>query len=424
MNSPLETYYTAKCAAEFLMIPTLKLSAVQVLGLACLGVLMGGWLKRKLPLLDRLNIPVSIAGGMVFALVAWLLRDRYVNLEADLVLRDMLMVAFMTTIGLSARLKLLREGGWQVVRLLGIGTIGAVLQNLLGMGLAKALSVDPRLGILAGSVALTGGPATAIAWGGTFEKMGLVGAAAVGMASATFGIAVAGLIGGYIGGWLIRRHHLSGAGPRPANSLKRDPDAVPSPDPGRRPAPQQQPQKLLATVIVMGIAMGVGNLLSLEVEHLGFLLPSYIGAMIVAAVIRNLDDRLGFARISQPEVDSLGKIALYLFIVMALLTLRLWELAHLALPLVVILTAQVALCWLMCVTMSYWVMGRNYESAVMASGFCGFMLGITANAIACMEELVEKFGPAPQAFLVVPVVGAFLIDFTNSMIITAMANFR
>ena len=345
------------------MIPTLKLSAVQVLGLACLGVLMGGWLKRKLPLLDRLNIPVSIAGGMVFALVAWLLRDRYVNLEADLVLRDMLMVAFMTTIGLSARLKLLREGGWQVVRLLGIGTIGAVLQNLLGMGLAKALSVDPRLGILAGSVALTGGPATAIAWGGTFEKMGLVGAAAVGMASATFGIAVAGLIGGYIGGWLIRRHHLSGAGPRPANSLKRDPDAVPSPDPGRRPAPQQQPQKLLATVIVMGIAMGVGNLLSLEVEHLGFLLPSYIGAMIVAAVIRNLDDRLGFARISQTEVDSLGKIALYLFIVMALLTLRLWELAHLALPLVVILTAQVALCWLMCVTMSYWVMGRNYESA-------------------------------------------------------------
>jgi len=158
------------------------------------------------------------------------------------------------------------------------------------------------------------------------------------------------------------------------------------------------------------------------VEHLGFVLPSYIGAMIVAAAIRNLDDRFHFARISQPEVDSLGKIALYLFIVMALLTLRLWELAHLALPLVVILTAQVALCWLMCVTMSYWVMGRNYESAVMASGFCGFMLGITANAIACMEELVEKYGPAPQAFLVVPVVGAFLIDFTNSMIITAMAN--
>jgi len=391
------------------MIPTWKLSAVQVLGLACLGVLICGWLKRKVPLLDRLNIPVSIAGGMVFALAALLLRDRYVNLDADLVLCDMLMVAFMTTIGLSARLKLIRAGGVQVVKLLVIGTIGAVLQNGLGMGLAKALGLDPRLGILAGSVALTGGPATAIAWGATFEQRGLVGAGAVAMASATFGIAVAGLIGGYIVGWLIRRHGLKSSGNHRASFPEKD-------------QPQAAPSKLLQTVVVMGIAMGLGNLLSLQMEKLGLILPSYIGAMIVAAVIRNLDDRFHFADVSQPDVETLGKIALYLFIVMALLTLRLWELAHLAVPLVVILAAQVALCWLMCITMSFRVMGRDYESAVMASGFCGFMLGITANAIACMEELVEKYGPAPQSFLVVPIVGAFLIDFTNSLIITAMAN--
>ena len=178
----------------------------------------------------------------------------------------------------------------------------------------------------------------------------------------------------------------------------------------------------MATVLVMGVAMGLGNLLSLAMERLGLILPSYIGAMIVAAVIRNLDDRYHFARVSQPDVDTLGKIALYLFIVMALLTLRLWELAHLALPLIVILAAQVALCCLMCVTMSFQAMGRDYESAVMASGFCGYMLGITANAVACMEELVEKYGPAPEAFLVVPVVGAFLIDFTNSLIVTTLAN--
>jgi ESS family glutamate:Na+ symporter len=168
--------------------------------------------------------------------------------------------------------------------------------------------------------------------------------------------------------------------------------------------------------------MGLGNLLSLGLERLGLILPIYIGAMIVAAVIRNLDDRFGFLRISQPDVDALGKVALYLFIVMALITLRLWELARLALPLIAILAAQVALCWLMCITLCYRVMGRNYESAVMSAGFCGFMLGITANAVACMEELVEKYGPAPQAFLVVPVVGAFLVDFTNSLIITTMAN--
>ena len=391
------------------MIATWKLGAVQVLGLACLGVLMGGWLRRRLPVLERLNIPVSIVGGMVFAIAALLLRDRYLNLEPDTVLRDMLMVAFMTTIGLSARLQLLREGGVQVVRLLAISSIGAALQNLLGIGLAKLLGVDVRLGILAGSVALTGGPATSIAFGGTFEKMGVAGATAVAMAAATFGIAVAGLIGGYIGGWLIRRHGLKPAARVPSAGA-------------RSPAPAAVPEKLLATVLVMGVAMGLGNLLSLGMERLGLILPGYIGAMMVAAVIRNLDDRYRFARISQAEVEMAGKIALYLFIVMALLTLRLWELSHLALPLIVILAAQVAFCWLMCATMSFRVMGRDYESAITASGFCGYMLGITANAVACMEELVEKYGPAPESFLIVPVVGAFLIDFTNSLIITGLAN--
>ncbi|HEY2013522.1 MAG TPA: sodium/glutamate symporter [Bryobacteraceae bacterium] len=393
------------------MIPTWKLSAVQVLGLACLGVLLGAWLKRKLPLLDRLNIPVSIAGGMVFALIPLVLRDRYLNLDGDTVLRDMLMIAFMTTIGLSARLQLIREGGVKVIKLLAIGSVGAVLQNLLGMGIAKVLGVDARLGILAGSVALTGGPATAIAFGGTFEKMGVTGASAVAMASATFGIAVAGLIGGYIGGWLIRRRGLKSRGAEGRPRLEQK-------SPGQSPSVLN----ILPLVLIMGVAMGIGNLLSLWMEHLGLILPGYIGAMVVAAVIRNLDDRYRFAHISQVQVDALGKVALYLFIVMALLTLRLWELAHLALPLVVILAAQVALCWLMCVTMCYWAMGRDYESAITSSGFCGFMLGVTANAIACMEELVEKYGPAPEAFLVVPIVGAFLIDFTNSLIITTMAN--
>jgi glutamate:Na+ symporter, ESS family len=140
--------------------------------------------------------------------------------------------------------------------------------------------------------------------------------------------------------------------------------------------------------------------------------------MIVAAVIRNA----GRLKIAQDEIDLVGRVALYLFIVMALITLRLWELAHLALPLLAILAAQVAMCWAMCVTVVYWGMGRDYEAAVTSAGFCGFMLGITANAVACMEELVEKYGAAPQAFLIVPVVGAFLIDFTNSLIITGLAN--
>jgi ESS family glutamate:Na+ symporter len=179
---------------------------------------------------------------------------------------------------------------------------------------------------------------------------------------------------------------------------------------------------LLNTVLVMAVSMGVGSIVSAGFERAHVILPVYIGSMIVAAVIRNLDDRYGFARVSQPEVDACGRVALFLFIVMALVSLRLWELAHLAMPMLVMLAAQVVFCWAMCVWMVFRVMGRRYEAAVSAAGFCGFMLGITANAVACMEELVEKHGPAPQAFLVVPIVGAFLIDFTNSLIITTMAN--
>jgi ESS family glutamate:Na+ symporter len=385
--------------------PAWKLNPAQVLALACLGVALGSWLKRRAPLLDRLDIPVPVVGGMVYALLTLALHGRVVNLEADTTLRDLLMIAFMTTIGLNARLELIRKGGAGVLKLLCIASIGAALQNVLGMALATALRVDPRLGILTGSVALAGGPATAAAFGPTFEKLGVQGATTVALAAATFGIAVAGLIGAYIGARLIGR--------------KRAAAHVATRNAARGPA---QSSNLLTAVLVIGVCIGLGNLLSGAIERQGVILPAYIGAMIVGAILRNLDDRFHFARIAQPDIDTLGRIALYLFIAMALLTLRLWELAHLALPMLVMLAAQVAFCWLMCVTICYRGMGRNYESAVATAGFCGFMLGITANAVACMEELVEKYGPAPQAFLVVPIVGAFLIDFTNSFIITAMMN--
>jgi ESS family glutamate:Na+ symporter len=389
------------------VIPTWKISAVQVLGLAALGVVIGGWIKRRVPVLDRLNIPVPILGGMVYAVATLALRDRVANIDADTALRDLLMIAFMTTIGLSARLQLLREGGAKLLWFFAIASLGALLQNILGIGLARVLGVDMRLGILTGSVALAGGPATALAFGSTFEKMGVAGATTVAFASATFGITVAGLIGGYIGGRLIRRRGLK---------------AEAAVEQAAVPRAEVRGGSLLTTVVVIAISMGAGSLVSAGFERAHVILPIYIGSMIVAAVIRNLDDRYQLARISQWEVDSAGRIALFLFIVMALVTLRLWELAHLALPMLVLLAVQVAFCWAMCVTLCFGTMGRNYEAAVSSAGFCGFMLGITANAVACMEELVEKYGPAPQAFLVVPIVGAFLIDFSNSLIITAMAN--
>ncbi len=188
--------------------------------------------------------------------------------------------------------------------------------------------------------------------------------------------------------------------------------------------PGSRTAQLLPAILVLGVPIGLGSLLSDFISRHGIILPGYIGAMIVAALIRNLDDRYHFARLSEPDVTAIGRMVLNLFIVMALLTLRLWELAHLALPMLVMLTAQVALCWLACRTVVFWIMGRDYEAAVTSAGFCGFMLGITSNAMASMEVLVEKFGAAPRAFLVVPVVGAFQIDITNYLIVTAMANWH
>jgi glutamate:Na+ symporter, ESS family len=384
------------------MIPVLKVNAAEVFGLGCFGVAMGLWLKRRLPILDRLNIPAPIAGGMVYALVTMALRDRVANFEFDGGLRDLAQMAFMTTVGLAASARLIREGGVGVAKLLAISVVGAVLQNALGMGIAKLLGVDPRLGILAGAVSLAGGPATSLAFGPMFEKLGVAGATTAAFASATFGICVAGLISARIGAQIIRRRALKPAEASPVE---------------KRGLTPQVSSDLLRTIVILGICMGAGAVVSGAIERTGIILPGYIGAMIVAAVVRNSG-----VRIPESDLLTVGKVSLYLFIVMALLTLKLWELVHLALPILIILIAQVALVWGMCLTLSYWVMGRDYEAAVTTAGFCGYMLGTTSNAVASMEELVEKFGAAPRSFLVVPIVGAFLIDFTDSIIITASAN--
>ncbi len=385
---------------------TVTLNSLHVLALAALGVALGEWLRARLDLLRRLSIPAPVAGGLIYAVLTLGLRGR-VNFEMDMSLRDLFMIAFFTTVGLGASWRLIRRGGPQLLLYLGVATAGAVLQNGLGIALARAFGMDPLLGIVSGSVALAGGPATSLAFGSTFEKMGAHGAAAVGLASATFGITVAGLLSGYIGAALIRRHRLAAPGTGSTEP------AVVAAAPG---------SGLISGVIVIAVCMGVGNLISAGIERTGAVLPAYIGAMIAAAILRNLDDRLAFARIESRTVTALGNIALYLFIVMALLTLRLWELAALALPLLAMLAAQVALAWILCVTLSFLTMGRTYESAVMAAGYCGFMLGTTANAVAAMDELGRRFGPAPQAFLTVTLVGGFLIDFANALVITGLAN--
>jgi len=330
------------------------------------------------------------------------------NLQLDMVLRDVLMVAFFTTVGMSASLRLLIVGGRLVTIFLLAATGGLVLQIVWGVTAAHLLGLPPLLGVIPGAVSLTGGPATSLAFGPTLEKVGVEGATAVGLASAVFGIVVSGLLGGFVGGVLIKRRGLT---PKPV-----DPGVAPEElDPGRVGS-------TMDNVLALALAMAAGTLISKGLERMGWTLPAYVGAMIAAGILRNLDDRFDFAGIVQTTMDEIGGIALELFIVMALLTLKLWELTHLAGPVLVILLGQVVLTVSLCWFLVFPLMGRDHPAAVMAGGYCGFMLGTTANAMASMGEIVRKSGPAPQAFFVVSIVGAFLIDFINALLITETIN--
>jgi glutamate:Na+ symporter, ESS family len=392
--------------------PTIQLTSIQVLGVACAGLLIGAGIKRLFPVLGRLSVPGSVLGGLVYAVASLVLRERVVSFKFDLVLRDVLMIAFFTTVGMSASLRLLKLGGRRVAIFLGVSVLGLLVQIAWGTGAAKAFSLPPLFGVIPGAVSLTGGPATALAFGPVLEKAGVPGATAVGLASAVFGIVVSGLLGGYVGSFLVRRHRLAPEVGERTSLPVIDVDA----------GPREKHGSYLHHILLVGIAMALGSVVSLGFAKWGLTLPAYIGAMLVAGLLRNLDDWSQLAGIDQHKMEAIGEVALELFIVMALLTLELWHLAQLALPVLVILVGQVVLTVGLAWTVLYWLMGRNYTSAVMAGGYCGFMLGTTANAMACMNEITRKTGPAPQAFFAVGIVGAFLIDFINALLITQALN--
>lgn len=406
----------------------LKLDLVHTVALAGVMLFIGYGIRRAVPLLGRYNIPAPVIGGLIVSLTALVTRGAGTPLlELDTTLQTPMMVAFFTSVGYAASLSLLRVGGPQVLLFFGAATAFAVVQNVLGGVVAVAFGLDPLFGVLAGSTTLTGGPATGLAFAPLFEEAGVTGAATLAVAAAMIGIVMGGVIGGPIGTRLIERHRLRE--PRARTVTVAPPSAsevieTQLPE-GRADAPEGEDRGsylLLKNVVAILVAMWIGSWVSRGFSALGLTLPGYIGAMLVAAAIRNLDDATGLIGISQRVIDDLGSAALSLFIVMALMSLQLWEIAGLALPLLVVLAAQVGLIALICLWPIYRLMGRDYESAVMSAGFCGFMLGTTANAMANMESLVERYGPAPRAFLVVPIVGAFFIDFTNAVIITVFVN--
>jgi ESS family glutamate:Na+ symporter len=403
-----------------------RLDMIQTLALASVVLFMGYGIRRKIGVLDRYNIPAPVVGGFLFAAVALTLRlQGVVGFEFDATLQAPLMIAFFTTIGLGASLGLLKIGGPQVLLFWVLASVLAIFQDVVGVGIAKLLGVHPFLGLIAGSITMTGGHGTGAAFGKLMEdQYGFRAGVTLAMAAATFGLVSGGLIGGPIATALIRRNHPkhtpvriskeAQAAVAQINPLDEEIDTEPA---GEAPTAYT----LLKIITVILIAMWMGGLLS------GWLgryvtLPAYIGAMLVAAILRNGADLTRFMRVEQRVVDDLGTIALSLFLSMALMSLRLWELLDLALPMLVILVVQVTMMGTFAYFVTYRLMGKDYDAAVMAGGHCGFGLGATPNAVANMESIVEKFGPAPRAFLVVPMVGAFFIDFTNAIIITTFIN--
>jgi glutamate:Na+ symporter, ESS family len=396
----------------------LKLDLLQTLTLAALVYFGGIQLRKRIAVLDRLNIPSAVVGGLVFTTLVLLLHGRVLTLTLDTALQSMLSVAFFTSIGMGASMGLLRAGGIQVLIFLLFSTLFCLVQNFAGIAIADAFHQHPLLGVVAGSVTLVGGPATGMAFAPVFEQAGLRGAGALALTSATAGIVFGGLVGGPVGTWLIRRFNLAPSSGSPAE-LEMELETT---GPMLLVEVDREDSSLIRNLVVLALAMGLGSIVSNYIQSLGVTLPAYIGAMLVASALRNLDDATGWFRIDERAMEFVGNLALNIFLVVALMNLRLWELAHLALPLAAILIVQVLVVLVFAITASFRLMGKDYDSAVMASGFVGFVLGTTANAVANMRALVVRYGPAPRAFLVVPLVGAFFIDFTNAIIITLFVN--
>jgi glutamate:Na+ symporter, ESS family len=401
-----------------------KLDFIQTVAFAGLILFLGHGLKRLIPALARYNIPAPVAGGLpVAALFAIGYAVEWRPLTFDTTLQTPLQNTFFASVGFGASVLLLKRGGPLVLIMMIVASLVAALQNVLGAAVAYLLGEHPLMGVLAGSVTLTGGPATGLAFAPLFEQAGVPGASTLAVSAAMVGIVAGGLMGGPIGTYLLDRHpRRVPAVPKGGTLENLAEDQFPEPATAAPAGEDVEAYALLKHLVVVITAVGAGVWVSAGLQALGWTLPAYIGAMIIAAVIRNLDDATGLIGMSQRTIDDLGTVALALFLVMALMTLRLWELAGVVIPLLVILLCQVVFIAAICLLAIPRLMGKDYDAVVMSSGFCGFMLGTTANAVANMGALVERYGPAPKAYLVVPLVGAFGIDFVNGLLITAFLN--
>jgi glutamate:Na+ symporter, ESS family len=408
-------------------------------------LLLGDLMLRKIPPLGRFHIPSPVVGGLFISLIVLVLNLTGVPLRLSTGVDQMwwtwlvtiepawferptvgihvpFLIAFFTCIGLNATWLLLKKGGLQVALFLGLATILAVCQNGIGLSMAWLLGESPLLGLACGSMSMTGGHGTAMGFADDMEALGLQGAATILVASATFGLVMGGLIGGPIGGAILRRKKLKSQATRKTHLEMGEMQEGRGILMDLRDFWLSRKTSIIHLLVVLA-CVKAGAWVSYAIQGTGLTFPAYIGAMLVGLTVRNVLDLAGKNWIDTETVENLSSIFLGLFLAIMLMSLNLIELAGAATSMLIILAVQVAFVGAFAAFVTFYVMGRDYDAGIMSGGHCGFALGATPNAVANMKQLVERFGPAPRAFLVIPIVGAFLIDFTNVVNITIFLNF-
>ena len=388
-----------------------QLNMAETVGFAIILLLLGRWIKKRVSFFEKFFIPAPVIGGTLFSIILLIGHQTGTftfSFNDDI--KNLLMIAFFTTVGFSASLKILAKGGLGVILFLLAAVVLVILQDIVGPVLAKTLGINPLLGLAAGSIPLTGGHGTSGAFGPYLEDLGATGATVVAVASATYGLIAGCLIGGPIARRLMIKNNLKPTESKEgvANSLLGS-------------APEVTEESLFSAVVYIGIAMGIGALINNMLAKAGIKFPVYLMGMVVAAIIRNILD-FNQKQLPFSEIGIVGNISLSLFLSMALMSMKLWQLIDLAVPLIVILLAQTVLMAFFAYFITFNIMGRDYDAAVMSTGHCGFGLGATPNAMANMETFTTANGPSVKAFFIIPIVGSLFIDFINAIIIKGFAS--
>ncbi len=391
------------------MLNQYEMQPIHVLMLSILVLYLGFFLNRKINFLSEYYIPPAVTGGLICSvIVAVIYGTADLEIAFDMQIRDVLLLVFFSTIGLSAKLRTLAAGGKALVILVLISAVFLLFQNTTGVLLAMVFGDHPGYGLMGGSISFAGGHGTSIAWGAEAEEAGLEGATAIGIAFATFGLIAGGLLGGPIAHWLIQRHRLDpGAADRAAVVQQES-----ASDDGR----EGDLFHILTAILMLAVCVALGDTVNRYLFEQGVLLPGFLTAMAVGIAITNLSDVLKF-EIHPVTISKFGEIALNVFLAMSLMSMQLWSLAAAVGPILVVLMAQMLVITVIVVFVVFRTMGRNYDACVISAGFVGLGLGATPVAIANMDALTTRFGPSPKAFLVVPLVGAFFIDILNALVI-------